>query len=92
LRENGYDDVADRIDAVMQGWKAEGKSTRRDWWITLSGGADGRPYTIDGKEFPVLAAAQRRQSKPVTTNAIRRNAREQPPPVRVNGRWPARRR
>jgi len=84
-------DVADMVDAVMQRWEDEGKNTRRNWWDTLSGGADGRPYTVDGKEFPVLAAAQRRQGKPVTRNAVQRSARETPPPVRETGRWPARR-
>jgi hypothetical protein len=91
LRENGYDDVAEMIDAFVQGWEAEGKSTRRNWWDTLAGGADGRPYTVEGKQFPVLASAQRRQARPVTANAIQRNARETPPPVRETGRWPARR-
>jgi len=90
LRENGYDDIADRIEATIERWSTEGKSTRRNWWDTLSGGNKGRPYTIDGKEFPVLAAAQRRQGKPVTTNALQRNPGEQAPPVRVNGRWPTR--
>jgi hypothetical protein len=31
------------IDAVMRRWEEEGKNTRRNWWDTLSGGADGRP-------------------------------------------------
>jgi hypothetical protein len=91
LRQNGYNDVADMIDVVMQRWEAEGKSTRRNWWDTLSGGVDGRPYTIDGQEFPVLVAAQRRQHKPVTANAIQRNVRENVPAVRRDGRWPSQR-
>jgi hypothetical protein len=88
LRENGYDDVADMIDRVMADWEENGVRTRRSWWVTLAGGANGRPYTVAGQEFPVLASAQRRQNKPVTPNAIQRNARETPPPARVNGRWP----
>jgi hypothetical protein len=91
LRQNAYDDVADMIDGFIQGWEAEGKTTRRNWWDTLAGGADGRPYTVEGQAFPVLAAAQRRQGKPVTANAIQRNPRETPPPVRETGRWPTRR-
>jgi hypothetical protein len=87
LRENGYDDVADLIDEVMSEWAASGARTRRNWWVTLAGGVDGKPATVNGREFPVLACAQRRQNKPVTKNAIRRNAREAPPPVRDNGRW-----
>src|SRR5258708_6271536 len=80
LRQNAYGDVADMIDAVMQRWETEAKSTRRNWWDTLAGGTDGRPFTVEGQEFPVLAAAQRRQRKPVTRNAIKRSAREAPPP------------
>jgi hypothetical protein len=87
LRENGYKDVADLIDEVMSEWAASGARTRRDWWVTLAGGVDGSPATVNGREFPVLACAQRRQNKPVTKNAIRRNPREAPPPVRDNGRW-----
>jgi hypothetical protein len=91
LRQNGYDDVANMIDEVMRGWEVDGRTTRRNWWDTLAGGADGRPYTVEGREFPVLATAQRRQGKPVTPNAIQRGRDESPPPVRVNGRWPKRR-
>jgi hypothetical protein len=87
LRENGYEDVAALIDEVMNEWAASGARTRRDWWVTLAGGVDGKPATVNGREFPVLACAQRRQSKPVTKNAIRRNARETPPPIRDTGRW-----
>jgi phage-related tail fiber protein len=95
MRESGSARTATPTSQIgltppLQGWEAEGKTTRRNWWDTLSGGTEGRPYTVDGKEFPVLAAAQRRQGKPVTSNAIQRNARETPPPVRETGRWPAR--
>jgi len=62
LRENGYDDVADLIDEVMGEWAASGARTRRDWWVTLAGGVDGKPATVNGREFPVLACAQRRQN------------------------------
>jgi|ERR1019366_989439 hypothetical protein len=91
LRQNAYDDVADMIDVVMQRWEDEGRSTRRNWWDTLAGGTDGRPSSVDGQEFPVLATAQRRKGKPVTENALQRNPKETPPPVRETGRWPARR-
>ncbi len=91
LRQNGYDDAATMNDATTQSWESNGKNTRRHWRDTLSGGAEGRPYTVEGQEFPVLAAAQRRQKKTVTPNAIQRNARETPPPVRETGRWPNRR-
>jgi hypothetical protein len=91
LRENGYADVAEMIDDVMRAWAADGRTTRRNWWDTLAGGAEGRPYTVEGREFPVLASAQRRQGKPVTRNALQRSHQETAPPVRVNGRWPPRR-
>jgi hypothetical protein len=90
LRENGYGDVADLIDEVMEGHKADGRGTRRGWWETLAGGKDGRPSSVDGREFPVLASAQRRQGKPVTANAIQRGLHEVAPPVRRTGRWPRR--
>lgn len=79
LRANGYDDVADMIDAVMGEWQKAGKTTRRNWWDVLAGDADGRPCKVAGREFPVLAAAQRRQKRPVTKNAIQRSRNESTP-------------
>lgn len=87
LRENGYADVAGMIDQMMAKWERNGSRTRRSWWLTLSGGADGAPFTVDGVEFPVLASAQRREGKTVTPNAIKRSAKERPPPKRRTGRW-----
>ena len=91
LRANGYTDIADRIDQLLAEWKAKGLQTRRNWWVVLAGGSGGRPYSIYGEVFPVLVAAQKRQGKTVTENAIRRTAREVAPAVRVNRRWPAKR-
>lgn len=87
LRDNGYSDVADLIDAMLERWAKANKATRRNWWDTLAGGKGGRRYTVEGREFPVLASAQRRQGKPVTANAIQRNRTEKPPPVRELARW-----
>lgn len=87
LRSNGYEDVARSIDRMMTKWAKDGARTRRSWWVTLSGGIDGKPFTVDGIEFPVLASAQRREGKPVTPNAIQRNRNERPPPKRQTGRW-----
>jgi len=87
LRENGYEDVADLIDGVMDEWESAGKRTRRAWWLILSGGRNGEPRTIAGREFPVLRAAQRREGKKVTPNAISRRRGEKPPGKRVTGRW-----
>ena len=50
-------------------------------------GLDAVPrIVVAGREFPVLLAAQRRQGKAVTKNALCRNRNEQIPPVRASGR------
>jgi len=87
LRANGWQDVADMIDLVMEGWSARGKKTRRNWWEVLAGGAHGEPRTQGGILFPVLRAAQRRQGKPVTKNAISRPGESAPPPIQSMPRW-----
>jgi hypothetical protein len=90
LRANDYDDVADLIDEVISEWRAEGKKKRRNWWDVLAGGKNGKPSVRDGRTFPVLRAAQLRQGKPVTENAICRNPNEEIPPIIMTGRWPKR--
>jgi len=89
LRENGYEDIAAMIDQIVEEWQREGKKTRRNWWEILAGGAGGKPRIAGGRIFPVLMAAQRRQGKPITDNAICRAEEENPPPVRRTGRWPS---
>ena len=89
--ENGYKDVADLIDEANQRIEAKGKGSRRNWWDTLAGGRGGAPLTREGITFPVLRAAQIRQGKPVTGNAICRNDDEVPPGVVTTKRWPRRR-
>lgn len=92
LRENGYGDIADVVDAVLSKWKAEGKRTRRNWWEALAGGKNGQPRTIAGKAFPVLKAAQIHQGLPITPNAISRSTEKSPPPPpRITKRWAKRR-
>ena len=92
LRENGYDDVADLIDAFIAEWKTAGKHTRRNWWDILAGNRIGKSRTIEGKSFPVLKAAQIRQGLSVTSNAISRPGEKSlPPPPRMTKRWPKRR-
>jgi hypothetical protein len=90
LRNNAYHNVANLIDEVNAENKAAGRKTRRNWWDTLAGGDDGRPFTVNGREFPVLRAAQIRQGKPTTPNAIYLNPNEQPPDVVATKRWPRR--
>jgi hypothetical protein len=70
LRDNGYDEIGELIDGFIGEWKTAGKRTRRNWWEILAGNKLGSPRTIEGKEFPVLKAAQMRQGLPVTANAI----------------------
>lgn len=88
LEENGYPEVAKMIDDIQMEWKKAGKHTRRNWWEVLSGAKNGIPRTIYGRKFPVLQAAQIRQGKPITANAIKS---EQEfivaPQVCNSGRW-----
>lgn len=86
LRANGYPDVADLIDQLMARWRRKGLATRRNWWDILSGGENGAPRVVGGVEFPVIAAAQRRQGRPVTNNALRRGE-ESETVVRARTRW-----
>ena len=87
LSENGYNDIAALIDEVETEWKSNGKQTRRNWWEILAGGTSGKSRVVAGRTFPVLRAAQIRQGVPITDNALERGTREEPPAVRVSGRW-----
>jgi hypothetical protein len=87
LKANNYGDVSDLIDEVRAELKAEGSKERRNWYDTLSGGRDGVPLMVRGREFPVLRSFQIRQGKPVTSNAICRNENEHPPDVVATKRW-----
>ena len=73
LRDNGYENVVGLIDSRLAAWKAQGKATRRNWWDILAGDEQGRPRTVDGITFPVLRAAQLRQGKPVSPDALCHN-------------------
>ncbi len=89
LRENGYADVAAKIDKIMDEWKANGKKTRRNWWEMLAGDRQGRPRQLGGYEFPILKSVQIRQGLPVTPNAIQGDEeKDAPPKPRVTARWP----
>jgi hypothetical protein len=85
--ENGYEDVAALVERAIASIQAKGKKSRRNWWDILAGGKDGRPRVREGIEFPVLQAAQRRQKRPITENAIARNPDEEPPPAVDQARW-----
>lgn len=87
LAENGYEDVVALINEVEAEWKARSAKTRRDWWDILAGDSQGGSRVIAGRPFPVLWAAQKRQGRPPTKNALKRNRSEVPPPVRRSARW-----
>ncbi len=87
LRDNDYHDIADMIDEVIAEWVAAGKKTRRNWWDILAGGKNGQPRTVGSRQFPVLAAAQRRQGKKVTKNALTQNRKECAPARVEQARW-----
>jgi hypothetical protein len=70
LRANGHSDVADRIDAIMEGWRKRGVKTRRNWWDVLAGDREGEPRKVQGVTFPVLAAARRRKGWPRCASEI----------------------
>lgn len=88
--ENGYTHCVELIDKADAKIASKQKKSRRNWWDTFAGGVDGKPSVREGIEFPVLRAAQIRQGKPTTPNALCLNEREQVPPVIANGRWPRR--
>lgn len=88
LKENGYPEIAQMIQDIQIEWKHAGKRTRRNWWEVLAGGKNGASRTIYGRQFPVLQAAQIRQGKPITINALRSTQEEiSPPSIFNNGRW-----
>ncbi len=80
--------IADVIDSNTR----RAVKTRRNWWDALAGGTDGKPVTVAGREFPVLEVAQRRQHKPVTSNAVRPSPGEPHPPGFRPGKWAVNRR
>ncbi|HHY30055.1 MAG TPA: hypothetical protein GX520_05080 [Syntrophaceticus sp.] len=87
LVQNSYTEVAEVINAIMDGWKIKGTKTRRNWWDVLAGGKNGKPRTVEGISFPVLRAAQIRKGVPITDNAICRNEAEKIPEIYASGRW-----
>ena len=88
LRESGYVEVADLIDEIMAEWRAAGLKTRRNWWDKLAGQRNGSSCEVSGRRMPVLRAAQIRQGRVPTPNAVSRDPAEEPPVVRRTNRWP----
>ncbi len=88
LRTHGYDTAADLIDTLIDLWKAQGKKTRRDWWLVLAGTPEGEPRVIAGFEFPILKAARRRQGfPPDVKGAVERSPHELAPAIKRQARW-----
>lgn len=87
LKENGYNDVLAIIDEIIIEWQRNGKQTRRNWWEILAGDKNGNSRKIYGREIPVLRAAQIREGKSITPNAIYRSDEEIIAPKWVTNRW-----
>ena len=92
LARNGYEDYVALINDVEAEWKAKGSKERKNWWLIMSGGDNGRPKIVCSRAFPVLAAFQERQGKPVTENAERRNPDEIAPKAKPQARWASKKR
>ena len=90
FKEHGYERDAQEAEDVIDRLKAIGSKERRNWWDVFAGGKDGKPLTVAGHTFRVLAVAQMRQGKPVTSNAVPRSPGEPDPPGFRPGRWAAR--
>lgn len=89
LVAHGYQDVVALINGLMAKWKAEGKRTRKDWWVILAGTANGKPRRLSDVTFPVLKAARRRQGfPPDVPEAIENSPHELAPSIRQqSARW-----
>jgi|SRR5579859_2724242 len=87
LLANGYFEEATLIDEIMADWRKSGNRTRRNWWDKLAGRATGEPCIVADRKIPVLRAAQIRQGKTITANAICKNENEEIPTKRNTGRW-----
>lgn len=55
LRATGYSEIADQIDGVMDGWRARGVETRRNWWDVLAGTEKGFLASLQASSFQFLA-------------------------------------
>lgn len=78
LRDNGYADIAGDIDEVIAVWRAAGKTTRRDWWDVLAGGADGTPRRVGG---PRVASACGRSASAKDCRPLRTSSPAQRPKI-----------
>jgi len=69
LQLHGHAEIVRMIEGVVERWAKAGKRTRRNWWDVLAGDSRGRPRTVEGMPFPVLAEARARQRRSLATSA-----------------------
>ena len=88
LARHGYMDVLANINSLIDRWKSEGNSQRRNWWGVLAGTRAGACRVIGGVTFPVLRAARRRKGWPEEVpGAVYRSETELAPAIREQERW-----
>lgn len=81
LRQNGYSDIAERIETIVSTWRQNGLRTRRNWWDILAGDRVGNQREVAGERFPIIASIRKRQGLSAARGALWRQG-EQPPPPR----------
>ena len=87
LVQNGYSDIATKINKLMARWERIGKRTRRNWWDVLAGTKQGKPIKVESCLFPILRAARDRKGWEPTPNCLCRNNDEIALPIVPQSRW-----
>lgn len=87
LQVNGYEWVAELIAGILADWKVRKVKTRRNWWLAIAGTEKGRPATVNGVAFPIIAAARVRQGFLPVEGALRNSPEESAPPILPEARW-----
>jgi hypothetical protein len=80
LRQNGYSDIAERIDGIISNWRQNGLRTRRNWWDILAGDRSGKQREVAGEKFPIIASIRKRQGLPPARGALWKEGEHPPPP------------
>jgi hypothetical protein len=80
LRQNGYRDIADKIQRIVAKWRENGVRTRRNWWEILAGDRAGNPREVAGERFPIIALIRERQGLPPAPGALWTPGEHPPPP------------
>lgn len=87
LRSVGLDDLADEIDRIMQSWKDRGLKTRRNWWEALGGTPSGKPVSVEGVVFPILAAVRERRGLEPVKGTVKLRSKIAVPEEVPQARW-----